>query len=104
MAETGAFPRRHARTRGFTLGRPRGFAVGADDARVAFLRSTAGDDPVNRLWVLDLAGGGERLVADPAALPGGSGERRGGPGTPRGSPGGPRLESRSGISDCPICE
>jgi len=68
LAEAGAFPRRHARTRGFTLGRPRGFAVGADGARVAFLRSTAGDDPVNRLWVLDLAGGGERLVADPAAL------------------------------------
>jgi hypothetical protein len=48
LAEPGAFPRRHARTRGFTLGRPRGFAVGADGARVAFLRSAAGDDPVNR--------------------------------------------------------
>ena len=88
MAEAGAFPRRHARTRGFTLGRPRGFAVGADGARVAFLRSTAGDDPVNRLWVLDLAGGGERLVADPAALLGGSGGLKasppvnGGPGEP----------------------
>jgi dipeptidyl-peptidase 4 len=35
---------------------------------VAFLRSAAGDDPVNRLWVLDLASGTERLVADPAAL------------------------------------
>jgi dipeptidyl-peptidase-4 len=68
LAEAGGFPRRHARTRGFTLGRPRGFAVGADGARVAFLRSAAGDDPVNRLWVLDLASGGERLVADPAAL------------------------------------
>jgi dipeptidyl-peptidase 4 len=68
LAEAGAFPRRHARTRGFTLGRPRGFAVGADGARVAFLRSMAGDDPVNRLWVLDLAAGTERLVADPAAL------------------------------------
>jgi dipeptidyl-peptidase-4 len=77
LAEPGGFPRRHARTRGFTLGRPRGFAVGADGARVAFLRSAAGDDPVNRLWVLDLAGGGERQVADPAALlggPGGPGE------------------------------
>jgi len=84
LAEAGAFPRRHARTRGFTLGRPRGFAVGADGARVAFLRSTAGDDPVNRLWVLDLAGGGERLVADPAALLGGSGRR--GPGNPEGVP------------------
>jgi dipeptidyl-peptidase 4 len=68
LADAGAFPRRHARTRGFTLGRPRGFAVGADGARVAFLRSTAGDDPVNRLWVLDLAGGTGRLVADPATL------------------------------------
>jgi dipeptidyl-peptidase-4 len=68
LAEPGAFPRHHARTRGFTLGRPRGFAVGADGARVAFLRSTAGDDPVNRLWVLDLAAGTERLVADPTAL------------------------------------
>jgi dipeptidyl-peptidase 4 len=74
LAEAGGFPRRHARTRGFTLGRPRGFAVGADGARVAFLRSAAGDDPVNRLWVLDLDGGGERLVADPAALLGGPGE------------------------------
>jgi len=75
LPERGSFPRRHARTRGFTLGRPRGFAVGADGARVAFLRSTAGDDPVNRLWVLDLDGGTERLVADPEALlAGGAGE------------------------------
>jgi dipeptidyl-peptidase-4 len=35
---------------------------------VAFLRSAAGDDPVNRLWVLELASGAERLVADPATL------------------------------------
>jgi dipeptidyl-peptidase 4 len=67
-ADPGDFPRRHARTRGFTLGRPRGFQVGADGARVAFLRSAAGDDPVNRLWVLEVATGAERLVADPARL------------------------------------
>jgi dipeptidyl-peptidase 4 len=66
-----SFPRRHARTQGFTLGRPRGFQVGADGARVAFLRSAAGNDPVNRLWVLEVASGTERLVADPAALLGG---------------------------------
>jgi dipeptidyl-peptidase 4 len=66
--DVGSFPRRHARTRGFTLGRPRGFQVGADGARVAFLRSAAGDDPVNRLWVLEVATGAERLVADPAGL------------------------------------
>jgi dipeptidyl-peptidase-4 len=35
---------------------------------VAFLRSAGGDDPVNRLWVLEVASGAERLVADPAAL------------------------------------
>jgi dipeptidyl-peptidase-4 len=73
LPERRSFPRRHARTRGFTLGRPRGFAVGADGARVAFLRSTAGDDPVNRLWVLDLDGGTERLVADPEVLLAGGG-------------------------------
>ncbi|HXP14781.1 MAG TPA: S9 family peptidase, partial [Actinomycetes bacterium] len=67
MADS-SFPRRHARTQGFTLGRPRGFQVGADGARVAFLRSAAGDDPVNRLWVLEVATGAERLIADPAAL------------------------------------
>ena len=58
--DAASFPRRHARTKGFTLGRPRGFQVGADGARVAFLRSAAGDDPVNRLWVLDVATGQER--------------------------------------------
>jgi dipeptidyl-peptidase-4 len=67
-ADPSAFPRRHARTRGFTLGRPRGFQVGADGARVAFLRSAGGDDPVNRLWALEVASGAERLVADPATL------------------------------------
>jgi len=66
--DSSSFPRRHARTQGFTLGRPRGFQVGADGARVAFLRSAAGDDPVNRLWVLDVASGEERLVADAAGL------------------------------------
>jgi dipeptidyl-peptidase 4 len=92
------FPRQHARTRGLTLGTPRGFAVAADGGRVAFLRSLAGDDPVNRLWVIDLdperseapgqqgdrvlggRGGSSlpphgsnapRLVADPVALLGG---------------------------------
>jgi dipeptidyl-peptidase-4 len=70
LSDPGSFPRRHARTQGFSLGRPRGFQVGADGARVAFLRSAAGDDPVNRLWVLEVAGGAERLVADPAGLGG----------------------------------
>jgi dipeptidyl-peptidase-4 len=60
------FPRQKARTRGFTLGAPRGFRVAADGSRVAFVRSGAGDDPVGCLWVLDLPSGEERLVFDPA--------------------------------------
>ena len=71
MPSPSSFPRQQARTRGFTLGEPRGFTVAADSGRVAFLRSLAGDDPVNRLWVLDLDGSqAPRLVADPVALVG----------------------------------
>ncbi|MGI8875578.1 MAG: prolyl oligopeptidase family serine peptidase [Egibacteraceae bacterium] len=62
------FPRQHARTQGFTLGTPRRFTVAPDGSRVAFIRSSAGDDPVGRLWVLDLPAGVERCVADPAEL------------------------------------
>jgi dipeptidyl-peptidase 4 len=42
--------------------------VAADGSRVAFLRSPAGDDPTNGLWVLDVPTGEERLIADPRAL------------------------------------
>jgi dipeptidyl-peptidase 4 len=75
VGEQRGFPRQQARTRGFSLGQPRGFGVSADGGRVTFLRSLAGDDPVNRLWLLDLdAAAGERLVADPVALLGGDPE------------------------------
>ena len=65
---TKSFPRQQARTRGFTLGAPRSFTVSDDGGRVAFLRSSSGDDPVNRLWLLDTATGEERVVADPVEL------------------------------------
>ncbi len=65
---TESFPRQHARTQRFTLGEPRDIAVSPDGARVVFLRSSAGDDPVNSLWVMDRETGEERLVADPAQL------------------------------------
>ena len=65
---TESFPRQHARTRGFTLGAPRSFTVSDNGGRVAFLRSESGDDPVNRLWLLDTATGEERVVADPVEL------------------------------------
>ena len=62
------FPRRSAITRRFSLGAPRAFSVAPDGARVAFLRSAAGTDPSQRLWVLDVATGAQRCVADPASL------------------------------------
>ncbi|GII84363.1 peptidase [Sphaerisporangium siamense] len=62
------FPRQFARTRRFRLGTPRRFAVSPDGGAVTFIRTGAGDDPVERLWILDVATGEERLVADPATL------------------------------------
>ncbi|HZZ49214.1 MAG TPA: prolyl oligopeptidase family serine peptidase [Pseudonocardia sp.] len=63
-----SFPRRQARTRRFTLGVPRGFTISPDGARVLFLRSQGGTDPVTCLWSLDTETGTERLVADPKSL------------------------------------
>ena len=68
MSEPLTFPRQYARTQRFTLGEPRNVTVAPDGTRVAFCRSSAGDDPVNSLWVLDLRTGEEREVADPRAL------------------------------------
>jgi dipeptidyl-peptidase-4 len=65
---TESFPRRQARTRRFTLGVPRGFTISADGARVLFLRSQGGSDPVTCLWSLDVSSGEERLIADPRRL------------------------------------
>ncbi|MGH2662727.1 MAG: prolyl oligopeptidase family serine peptidase [Actinomycetota bacterium] len=66
-----SFPRQEARTQRFSLGRPRSFTVAPDGSRVVFLRSAAGDDPVNALWVLDVEGGAERLVYHPSGAGGG---------------------------------
>lgn len=62
-----AFPRQLARTRRFTLGVPRAVTISRDGGRVLFLRTGGGEDPVSRLWLLDLAnGGGERQLANPS--------------------------------------
>ena len=63
-----SFPRAHARSRRFMLGRPRSFTVAPDGGRVLFLRSDAGDDPVHHLWSLDPATGEETRVVDVARL------------------------------------
>ncbi|MDK0521986.1 alpha/beta fold hydrolase [Streptomyces sp. ML-6] len=73
-----SFPRQHARTMRFSLGAPRAFTVSPDGERVIFIRSESGTDRTGRLWVLDLpkdGAPGERVVADPVALLGGSQER-----------------------------
>lgn len=57
------FPLQEARTRRFSLGVPRNIAISDHGRRVAFLRARAGDDPRTDLWVLDLPGGAERVVA-----------------------------------------
>src|ERR1700722_12135992 len=64
------FPRQLARTRRFSLGVPRAVTISADGARVLFLRTGGGEDPVSRLWLLDLTdsdGNREHLLADPTA-------------------------------------
>jgi dipeptidyl-peptidase 4 len=63
-----SFPRQNARTRRFTLGAPRDIRVASDGSRIAFLRSTSGTDPVNRLWIYDVASQQEREVVDPSQL------------------------------------
>lgn len=62
-AEVVDYPGLAARTGGFSHGAPHAVTVGADGARVAFLRSSGPFDPEASLWVLDLASGEEHLVA-----------------------------------------
>src|SRR5690242_18175377 len=66
--DVASYPRLAARTQRFTLGEPRTVVVSPDGRRVIFARSARGDDPVNCLWLLDVATGEERLVADPRSL------------------------------------
>ena len=54
---TESFPRQEARTRRFTLGVPRSFRISPDGARVAYLRTKGGNDPVTCLWMLDVGSG-----------------------------------------------
>src|SRR5438309_1526767 len=70
MSEEVSYPRQSARTRRFTLGRPRSFTVAADGSHVVFLRSPGGTDPLTCLWVFDTERRSERLIADPLALDG----------------------------------
>jgi dipeptidyl-peptidase-4 len=63
-----SFLRMQARTARFTLGRPRGFSVSPDGARVLFLRSRGGTDRATCLWSYEIAAGADLLLADPIEL------------------------------------
>ena len=68
QAGNDSFPRQYARTRRLTLGEPRNLVISPDGQRIVFIRSRSGDDPVNCLYMLDLATGDELLIADPSSL------------------------------------
>lgn len=57
------YPGLAARTGDFSHGAPHAVTVGADGARVVFLRSRGPYDPEAALWVLDVSSGREDLVA-----------------------------------------
>jgi dipeptidyl-peptidase-4 len=65
VARGSDYPRAYARTKRFTLGAPRTFTASPDGRRVLFLRSGAGDDPVNALWSFEVETAQERLLFDP---------------------------------------
>ncbi|WP_441247140.1 prolyl oligopeptidase family serine peptidase [Kitasatospora sp. McL0602] len=68
MTSTDSFLALSARTGRFGYGAPRAVTVSDDGSRLLFLRSTGSEDPVERLWLLDLATRQEHLVADPVTL------------------------------------
>jgi dipeptidyl-peptidase 4 len=62
------YPELAATTKGFRSGEPRAVTVSADGSRVAFLRSSGGDDNINQLWVFDVPTATERLICNPSSL------------------------------------
>ena len=65
---TDTFPQQYARTQRLSLGEPRNISVSSDGKHVSFLRSASGSDSINKLWMLDVESGHEKLVADPNIL------------------------------------
>lgn len=75
MTHTDPFLALSARTGRFSYGAPRAVTFAADGSRLLALRSTGPEDPIERLWLLDLATRQEHLVADPTVLlPGRTGD------------------------------
>ena len=62
------FPRQYARTRRFTVGAPRSFAIAPDTHRISYLQSSSGSDPINKLWIHDPYSQTSTVLADPRDL------------------------------------
>lgn len=62
------FPQQYGRTRHFTLGVPRDYAICSGGAAVMFLRTLTGTDPMKCLWRLELGDGSARVLANPGDL------------------------------------
>ncbi len=62
------FPRQYARTRRFTVGAPRSFAIAPNTHRISYLQSSSGSDPINRLWIHDPYSQTSTVLADPKDL------------------------------------
>ncbi len=62
------FPRQYARTRRFTVGSPRSFAIASETNRISYLQSSSGSDPTNKLWIHDPNSQTSSILADPENL------------------------------------
>ncbi|GAB1516589.1 S9 family peptidase [Actinophytocola sp. KF-1] len=69
MTPTDLLLDQYVATRHLRLGVPRGIVVSPDGARVLFVRSRGGRDPLSCLWEHDVADGTERVVVDPTSIP-----------------------------------
>ena len=64
------FPKQYARTRRFTVGAPRSFAISPNGHSISYLQSSSGSDPSNKLWIHNPQSQTSMLLADPQNLQG----------------------------------
>ena len=62
------FPRQHARTRRFTVGAPRSFAIAPNTNSISYLQSLSGSDPSNKIWIHEPNSQTSSLLVDPESL------------------------------------
>ena len=64
------FPKQYARTRRFTVGAPRSFAISPNGHSISYLQCSSGSDPSNKLWIHNPQSQTSVLLADPQDLKG----------------------------------